>query len=354
MNRIIARTLVLSLLLSVGSTVASAQTLEVNYANHLSGQSSNAKASDWNIRLQSKANDHIKAEVRGGEVICPPCALAGYAVCTDSNNCPSSATTSKMVSCGAMTVQQALALQQAQIALAAMQSGEVSSPVMHFPNEGPTFTYDLEVGQKYLGGNGAIFHDGSIVRNSLTGYFGDVYANIWLQNGFDDSRFSSNPGDELNYSLGFTGDRGGFVYDIGVIYIDAVGLGKMPNGDVWGPYAEWTHAGKLGLLSRFDSVRIESYIPGGDRVEGGWLIHLREKVSWSASNGWGVDLSLGPTFDDGAFGFEPGIIGVVEVGVSVPLGGLVLNPGYRISTPIEGASDRETVYGWSLSTSVDF
>jgi hypothetical protein len=220
--------------------------------------------------------------------------------------------------------------------------------------EKATYTYDFEIAEKYLGGDGAIFHDGALVRNSFTVDFGGYYGNVFLQNGLDDSDFSSNPGDEINYSFGLADDRGAFSYDIGFIYIDAAGLGKMPNGDVYGPYVKLVRVGKIGPFDRSESVKFESYLPGGDIIEGGTLVHVRENVSWSASNGWGLNLSFGPTIDDGAFGFEPGIIGVVKVGVSVPLGKLTLNPGYQISTPVRGAHDRETVRGWSLSTSINF
>ncbi len=217
------------------------------------------------------------------------------------------------------------------------------------PGPPVSLAISVKAANSYLGGNGGIFHAGEVVQTDLffsfrNGWYGD----LWHSAGLDDNDLSSNYGDELDWSAGRAGVWRGFGYDVGVIYIDAVGLGRMPNGDVWGPYLKLSR--ELGACT--PSLKLESYIPGGTAIEGGWLIHGRVACTKTTTSGFATTLSLGPTYDDGAFGFLPGTIGVGELSLSIPWRGVTLSPFYKIATPILGADDRQTedTYGLTLGT----
>ena len=209
---------------------------------------------------------------------------------------------------------------------------------------------NLKASNVYLGGNGAVFHDGAVTQNDVTLGFLGCYVSLWISQGLDDSDFSSNFGDEINPSAGCAGSRWGLDLDVGVIYVDAHHLTHGPDGDVWGPYlriarstGEWEH-----------SLKFEPYLAGGDSLEGGWLIHARGTYTMSifreAST---ISISAGPTYDDGAFGFAPGVIGFIEIEAAIPWRKVTFSPSYKLSSPISGAEDRseESAVGLSMGYS---
>lgn len=215
-----------------------------------------------------------------------------------------------------------------------------------------TLTLNVKVLDQYLAGNGAVFHENAVTQNSLTlGLANGCYLDLWLSQGFDDADFSSNFGDELDYSGGCVVPWQGMDFDMGVIYIDAHKLGRSPDGDVWGPYLKVSKH----LSPRWSgSVKFEPYLPGGEAIEGGWLVHGR--LGWSRSNpkGYGLTVSGGTTYDDGAFGFVPGFIGVLEISASVPLGKIVLVPSAKGTRPVSGAEDRGFERAFGLATAISF
>lgn len=324
MNRII-RMFVVALAILAGSiNLTFGQTLEVDYANFLSEDSSDI----WSFKLQPKANDHIKAEVRGGEVSCPPCALAGYAVCTDSNNCPSSATTSKMVSCGAMTVQQALALQQAQIALAAMQSGEVS-PVIHFPDEGPTFTVTSQFFDKYRGGNGGLFYNGAVNQSDIFVAFPNgLYGDFWVSRG-GKGRWMGDFDSEVDVNAGWANET----FDFGTLYIVTADLAPS---DVLELYAKVSVGIGHGVRLHF---AFEHYLAmDGNDPARGTITRLGLKGSATIGRGK-LDWGLGGFYDTGAFGFAEGTVGEGKASLLYSIGQLSLGPVVKCTAPISLSRD---------------
>jgi hypothetical protein len=223
--------------------------------------------------------------------------------------------------------------------------GAIVAPTL--PDPLVTLSFNAKVSDLYLGGNGGVFHDGPVSQNDVTANFRNgCSVNFWISQGFD-LQFSSGFDDEIDYSGWCAGSRYGVDIEAGVIYIDAVNLGHSPNGDVWGPYLKLSRSTESGWGS---SIKFEPYIPGGSAVEGGWLIHGRVSYGRKLFGDAVATLSVGPTYDDGAFGFRPGIIGFAALDLSIPWRGTTLGLFYKIATPIKGASDRQTedVYGLTL------
>lgn len=219
--------------------------------------------------------------------------------------------------------------------------------------DGLEYTVTFRVLNRYLGGNGGVFHPDPVAQYDLfVDFRGPCYADLWISTGLDDDDFSSNVGDEIDYNVGCTGSYRGFSLDAGVLYVDAHRLGQGPNGDVVDFYVAMSRSwGEWNL-----TLKPEFYLPGGSSLEGGWLVHLKANREWGLSDRLSLSITPEIVVDDGAFGFAPGWFGLVELGLNTRVTDRVLlRPMVKLSTPITNVNDgRDSEWAAGLSTSFNF
>jgi hypothetical protein len=211
-----------------------------------------------------------------------------------------------------------------------------------------THTFSVTGWTEYIGGNGALFHEYATMQSDWTVDFpGCGYGNVWVSFGLDDSNLSSNFGDELDLTVGCAGSFRGFNWDTGLLYIDVVPLMAVEN-DIVDPYISLSRSfGSWGL-----TLKVESYLPVGGEIEGGWLVHLRGSTSVSvAGRSFGLAPSL--TRDDGAFGFDPAWMSQLIVSTDFAVGdsGVILTPKLKVVSPLTSVDDgrgTEVAYGLAI------
>jgi hypothetical protein len=203
----------------------------------------------------------------------------------------------------------------------------------------------VSAGQAYIGGNGAVFHDGAVTQDSLDCTIAqsggwNLGTKVWVSEGLampHSSRdLSGDYGDEIDLVLHAAQKFPLATFEVGMSYIDVVGLGEVPNGDVLETYVR---ASRPFIDGWSGSVQVENYLPGGVKVQGGWLAHARLRYDWKHSGGerlpWlGFYAEGGPSCDDGAFGFRSGCFASIDAGAPITLGKATLIPSWKRVSPL--------------------
>jgi len=174
------------------------------------------------------------------------------------------------------------------------------------------FMLSTEISSQYMGDNGAVFHNQPVLQTELSIAFPKFeggYFKLRQSMGLDGTGLSSDYGDELDYTLGWTGKKRGIDLDVGVAYLDLWDLLKGPKGDMLLVYLELSKELKFQIpLTVY--VKIEDFLsPTGDRSwQGVWYrVGINQYVNIiDDSVFFEHDLYL--LADDGAFEAESGIV----------------------------------------------
>ncbi|MFA4916896.1 MAG: hypothetical protein WC560_09530 [Syntrophales bacterium] len=215
------------------------------------------------------------------------------------------------------------------------------------------YIFTVKVWSRYLGDNAGIFYPKPVVWYDLYADLpGGWYADIWISNGLDDREFSNNTGDEIDVSAGYTGQFFFLSYNIGILYCDAYEVWNFPNGDLIKSYACLTYS----LVSWNIAFAVEHYIPGGDKMEGGWLFYLSVCRVWELSPRWTLNGLFGPRYDDGAFGLDSGYYAGADFELDYQLSDtMTIGPAVRAKTPISHMDDgRNTDIVYGITFSINF
>ena len=150
-------------------------------------------------------------------------------------------------------------------------------------------TFSSKMWSKSLGPDGVIYHNEPVLQSDIfISLPKGFYFDIWHSAGLDDTDLSSNFGDELDFTLGWSGSWKEFGVDVGVIYIDGLPTFNMKQGDSLMPYVELNKEFDFAdehLFTPF--VRLELLFPLNDEnnvgdIFGGF------KHSWQLSDRFSI------------------------------------------------------------------
>jgi len=212
--------------------------------------------------------------------------------------------------------------------------------------EGASVTVSTKVLSQYLGSDGAIFHDKPVLQTDVFIQLPrGVYIDFWHSVGLDGTDMSSDYGDEIDYTLGWSGTLKGFVLDTGVSYFELVELLDIPQGDVIQPYIEVSkgfNTNKSQSLTPY--FRVEFPFPAkGSSPEKGILTYGGLRHTWQGSPMLTMNQEVYVLRDDGAFGFDSAVVGQYHIRLSwnyfkrINIDFLSLD----VSTPLTSVSDAD-------------
>jgi hypothetical protein len=171
---------------------------------------------------------------------------------------------------------------------------------------------------KYIDDAGLVAHNGPVVQSELTIVHvpSGFYVDIWHSASISHGGVSSNYGNEIDYTLGWSGDFAGIEIDAGITYIDNITLFTMPVGDSVRPYVELNkkfEVDERNTMTPF--IKTEYGIPakGGSRELKGLHIHSGLKHHLEITKGLNVNQKVVLTLDDGAFGADRALVGAYEI-----------------------------------------
>jgi len=170
---------------------------------------------------------------------------------------------------------------------------------------------------------GVVAHNKPVVQSDLTitHLRSGVYVDIWHSMSLTQGGISNNYGNEIDYSIGWSGDFAGIGIDAGVTYIDVIDLFTMPVGDVIQPYVELSRKFEVNdrnMITPFIKTEYGTPAKGNARELKGLHIHSGLKHNWNVKKRLTVTQQFVLTFDDGAFGANRAWIGAYD-----------LSPSYR-------------------------
>jgi hypothetical protein len=202
---------------------------------------------------------------------------------------------------------------------------------------------------KYVGSSGSVSEDGPAIQPSFTlTHESGIYASIWNSTGFRESL-----GDEVDYSIGWTGEKYGFGINIGVSYYDFVKLFHGRSGNVWASYGELCRNVNVGNVKFVPSVRIEGDFAEADTEDfsDGWSITpgIRCEKEFAGINFWDEILL---TYDNGTFGNHVTTTPQNKIGLDFDVCGVTVSPNLLVSLPSDKNRTDEVV--WGISVSHDF
>jgi hypothetical protein len=214
--------------------------------------------------------------------------------------------------------------------------------------------------------NGLLWFDGPVIQSSITiAHQSGFYATVWGSTGTDGS-WSANWDDELDYTLGWAGELGflGLEADVSVSYWDCFQVGSQMN-DYWAFTAKVSRPFEWRGWSVEPSIVMQLAWQIGDQTvwpdgttspaaDGSvWGVNLsasRDLCRWC-----GVTLATGVFFDGGSYGFEDAIIWESSASLDWKLAERVTLslPSLHVSSPLS-STDRDTIWCWGASLSIDF
>lgn len=225
-------------------------------------------------------------------------------------------------------------------------------------NENFSFTLSSKVYSKYLiADTGHIGHDKPVVQTDLfVSLPKGFYFDLWHSAGLDGTGLSSDYGDEIDYTMGWSGKLGGVNFDLGVSYFDLVDLFKSPQGDLIRPY--------LKLNKNFDvseSHRLTPFVyfgfpysAKGDEFGHGFFVRPGVKHAWQMTSNLTLNQRGNLFFDDGACGFDSGVFGEYRCDLSWQISksttiDLISVKGITPFTSLSDSRKTEIVYGTGIT-----
>lgn len=195
-----------------------------------------------------------------------------------------------------------------------------------------------------------------------------LYADFWISRALDGSKFMSDGGDEIDYTIGWAGSIGyGFDVDIKLAYFDCFDIrvadeesGEVGEicGDILQPSLE---VGREFALSEAHSLRpsikMEFPMPvkrGGP--ERGVYTHFGVTHTWAISPALNFSQTVKAVHDDGVYGADSGFVGMYGASLSYDLyKGVTITPSVKVTTPFSVVDERKSevagavVMSYSLS-----
>lgn len=193
--------------------------------------------------------------------------------------------------------------------------------------KGKVFEINLstKVLNQYVGDTGVVVYNRPVSQNDLTITHipSGIYLDIWQSISLNHSGRSTNFGNEIDYTLGWSGDIAGIGIDTGVAYLDLITLFKMTEGDVVQPYIELNK--KLDIAERHTLtpyVRVEYGIPakGNAKEFKGLYVYTGLKHGCQVSKNISISQKAAIIYDDGAYAADRAWVGTYEIA-----------PSYRIT-----------------------
>ncbi|MFC1625265.1 hypothetical protein ACFL1O_00045 [Patescibacteria group bacterium] len=164
-------------------------------------------------------------------------------------------------------------------------------------------TFSSKIWSKYHVPNSVVVHDEPVLQNNLlTSLPKGFYFNIWHSMGLDDVDLSSNSGDELDLTFGWSGSWKEFGLDMGITYIDGLPTFRMKRGDFIQPYLELSRGLDIAdehLLTPFTKIELLFPLDGGDNLAD---IFGGIKHNWQLSDRFAVSQKVYLLCDDAGSG----------------------------------------------------
>ena len=184
-------------------------------------------------------------------------------------------------------------------------------------------SFSTRIFSKYVDDAGLVAHDKPVLQNDLTIVHlpSGFYVDIWHSASFAHGAASSNNGDEIDYTLGWSGDFAGMGIDAGITYIDNIALLAMPDGDIIQPYIELNKKFAVddrNTITPFIKAAYGTPARGSARELQGLCIHAGVKHTLIFTKYLNINQKLVATFDNVAFGADRALVGTYEI-----------NPSYR-------------------------
>lgn len=220
--------------------------------------------------------------------------------------------------------------------------------------ENVSITLSSKIWTKYLGTNGFVYHEEPVIQTDLfISLPKGFYVDIWHSVGLDDNNLSSNYGNELDYTLGWSGEIKGFLFDTGISYFDIYKTFENSGEDIIQPYVVLSK--EIPVSNSVFSPYLKAELPFSAKNSNSkgiylyaginHLLELTEKLS--------VNHEMYFLHDNGAFGLNSGIIGGYNAGLSYNISNhVILEPILiKTTTPLFGAELRktETVFGSGIT-----
>lgn len=178
-------------------------------------------------------------------------------------------------------------------------------------------TLSSKVWSNYLGVTGSEIHSGAVLQTDLfISLPRGFYFDIWHSMGLDDTKLSSNYGDEVDYTLGWAGNIKGLGLDLGLSYYDCFKIFRGSGYDAFVLYSEASKPIQLSrthLLTPF--VRFEFQLPTGD-LKNGLYSYAGVKHSWQITPKMTIKQKANLFYDTGAYGMKSGLLGHYEASLS--------------------------------------
>ncbi len=226
------------------------------------------------------------------------------------------------------------------------------------PNESIHTALSSHVLSQYELFNGVVVHDDLVVQTDITATFpGGFQLGVWYSAGLNDDSFSSDFGDEVDYTVGWNGKVGQTSVSAGVSYFDILELGHRTKGvvDVLRPYIvasqsyEVAENHTLGPVAKLEGkLRVEGH------ADAGVTLWLGIQHAWKLNPRLDFNQKLRVIGDTGSIGFHDIILGRYDAGFAYRLGkNVAWNVlSFTATTPFTSAADGQetsTTYGTGLT-----
>lgn len=216
------------------------------------------------------------------------------------------------------------------------------------------FTVAPRVSSQFVNYSGIVLHDRPVLQTSLTAATpSGVYANLFHSVGLDDGDLSSNGGDEIDYTVGWSGTMVEKVtLDANVAYFDIHDIFHMPQGDIVVPHVALGRVWELGDHTLKPRIQEWGFVPAyGDSGAATSLTGLGLKHEWRIRDWLALTQEADAKYDDGRFPeTDSGFLADYSIGLSWPIWKHITleAPGFRVVVPLTPFSDgRETeLIGW--------
>ena len=174
--------------------------------------------------------------------------------------------------------------------------------------------------------NGFIGYDDPVIQTDITTAFSNgLELGIWHSAGLNDDDLSSDFGDEIDYTMGWSGKIKETNVSGGISYFDIFELGTRKKGDgaadVIRPYVaasqsfELSESQKLGPTAKLEG-RMRAY---GD-ANLGLTLYLGAQHGWTINPQLSFNQKLRLVDDTGSIGFEKILLGRYDAGFVYDLG----------------------------------
>ncbi len=221
-----------------------------------------------------------------------------------------------------------------------------------------SLTISSKVYSKYLGSTtGSICHEDPVLQTDL--FFTlphGLYFDIWHSSGLDGTGLSSDGGDEIDFTVGWTGEiekLQNIKLDLGISYFDCYDLFKMPSGDFILPY--------LNVSKEFPVLKdhcLEPFVffqfpysAKGNEYGNGFIVRSGMFHHWNITDSLAICQRVNLTFDDGAWGNDSGLLGEYRFDASwkitdrITLDVISVKVARPFSNFSDGRDGTEAVYG---------